>query len=773
MQCAKFYRERKQQMTRPQSFKNRKPKPRRLMFEPLESRRVLAATFSGLGDLPGGSFYSEANDVSADGRTVVGASVSSNGGEEAYSWTADSGMIGLEIPDGFTASVANGVSGDGSVIVGTSEVSQPWHRQAIRWTNTLPGLLGNLPADVVDSAATAVSADGSTVVGGVAYPNTRTGYIPGREVIWNNEGVLTDLGVPPSLANGSTIDYPANTYPGAASSDGSVIVGTGFAPATIGYEPVRWTADGIVGLEVPPDAYNMTATGVSADGTVIVGHGSFSSTNELVDAFRWTASNGFVPLGTLPDDAIGFSSANDVSADGSVIVGYAGLFPQSAVIWTATKGIQSVQQLLTDAGVNLQGWLLTNATGVSADGTIIVGNGIDPAGFGEGWIVRLASPDLVGSIEYGDLNSQLHQQIYEGQELKTTLTVKNQGEAIAEGDVVIRYYLSTDQKQSISNEDKLVGETVETLSLAPGGTTAVDHTLTLHDPIPEGAYFLKISIDEPPSEGESGAIGESNEDNNIEVSDEVHSCGIPFGSGKASSAQRTSQYESAVEIAKASPAFSIVDGTAYTKQNEGFREYPYLDTREIATIGWGTALQTTKDGNATQLAKIRVNQAHLEFPKGSLTAEQISQLNSIGIKVKAGHDFQLDVNDLIAMAKNRLRIAIPGISSVADQWFNEDYRKAQQDVISSLGLDASELDGNPNVLVVLVDMRYNLGLQGLLGFNSFLSKLREGLTTTGDAKGIGIACAAFHMMNSDWSVQVGKRAISGFRLLVSGFERYL
>ena len=50
----------------------------------------------GLGDLPGGNFSSAAYGVSADGSTVVGFSTSGFG-TEAFLWTQEGGMVGLEI----------------------------------------------------------------------------------------------------------------------------------------------------------------------------------------------------------------------------------------------------------------------------------------------------------------------------------------------------------------------------------------------------------------------------------------------------------------------------------------------------------------------------------------------------------------------------------------------------------------------------------------------------------------------------------------------------
>src|SRR5712691_9226942 len=45
--------------------------------------------------------------------------------------------------------------------------------------------------------------------------------------------------------------------------------------------------------------------------------------------------------------------------------------------------------LLTASGVDLTGWRLNSATGVSADGTVIVGYGTDPTGNIQAWIARL------------------------------------------------------------------------------------------------------------------------------------------------------------------------------------------------------------------------------------------------------------------------------------------------------------------------------------------------------------------------------------------------
>jgi probable HAF family extracellular repeat protein len=132
-----------------------------------------AGGMAGLGDLPGGSFGSWARSVSADGSTVIGVGHSENG-SEAFRWTEAGGMVGLGDPPGGFASEAYGVSADGSVIVGYGQFASGFHFDAFIWdaTNGMRSLFdvltGEFGLDLTGwtlTAATAVSADGLTIVG--------------------------------------------------------------------------------------------------------------------------------------------------------------------------------------------------------------------------------------------------------------------------------------------------------------------------------------------------------------------------------------------------------------------------------------------------------------------------------------------------------------------------------------------------------------------------------------------------------------------------------
>src|SRR5687767_3751167 len=67
-----------------------------------------------------------------------------------------------------------------------------------------------------------------------------------------------------------------------------------------------------------------------------------------------------------------------------------------AFIWDPSNGERVLQTVLVnDFGLNLTGWTLQVATGVSADGTIIVGRGTHN-GQTEGWVAHLPAPDTDG-----------------------------------------------------------------------------------------------------------------------------------------------------------------------------------------------------------------------------------------------------------------------------------------------------------------------------------------------------------------------------------------
>jgi len=124
----------------------------------------------GLGDLPGDSYLSGANDVSRDGSVIVGTGTSDRG-TEAFRWTADTGLVPLgDLPDGEFSSSAHAVSGDGRVVVGRA--AGPTGPEAFLWTaeqgiQSLTALVHSVPeaAQWQLTEARDISDDAKIIVG--------------------------------------------------------------------------------------------------------------------------------------------------------------------------------------------------------------------------------------------------------------------------------------------------------------------------------------------------------------------------------------------------------------------------------------------------------------------------------------------------------------------------------------------------------------------------------------------------------------------------------
>lgn len=318
-------------------------------------------SFQGVGDLPGGSYSSSPYGISPDGSVVVGSSTSSNG-TEAFRWQNGTmsplgDLFGL-----FFNSIAYAASSGGSYIagLGTPGFFPPVIR-AVRWQGGSISSLGDLPGGDDFSTASGISANGSVVVGVSASGN-------GAEAFRWQGGTMSGLG---DLAGG-TFESVAT----GVSADGSIVVGQG--TSDIGKEAFVWQGGVMSGLGVVS-----AARAVSSDGTIVVG--------QVNDNEAFIFQDGVLSgLGDLPGGAVN-SQAWDVSADGFVVVGHAESDSgDQAFIWTPATGMVALRDVLVnDFGLNLTGWSLTDARGVSDDGMTIVGHGTNPSGNVEGWIAHV------------------------------------------------------------------------------------------------------------------------------------------------------------------------------------------------------------------------------------------------------------------------------------------------------------------------------------------------------------------------------------------------
>ncbi|MET0227073.1 MAG: hypothetical protein ABW187_11565, partial [Dokdonella sp.] len=302
--------------------------------------------------------FADANGMNSWGQPVTGSALDGDGNTvAALAYSNYDVAGGAVLVGGYTGGVAQGGflssaydASDNGVVVGLA-IDDGSNYFAFRWTAAegMTRLDVNRPA--TSSRANAISTDGSTIVGWNDQDDgSRTG------VIWQ-DGVPLDL----ADADGNPVGEAL-----AVNSDGSVVVGSGYNPETGGSE-----------------------------------------------AWRWTAATGVQGIGCVDNVGCGPAYGLAVSDDGNVVVGASGFgFSRLATIWTPDAGMQLVSDYATAHGLTIpNGWTLSSAGGISADGRTIGGWGLGPVSQSS-WVIDLhdAPPteaviEAHGTVNWNDLPS--------------------------------------------------------------------------------------------------------------------------------------------------------------------------------------------------------------------------------------------------------------------------------------------------------------------------------------------------------------------------------
>ncbi len=317
----------------------------------------MAQSIADIGTVPGlpaGQTINDETAISANGQFLA-----ITGGSEAFRRAADGSYLALGKLNGGGNATVRAINSDGSVIVGQADdgVTGAW--RAVRWTQATGFVsLGTLGGS--ESNAYGVSDDGTKVTGNSTLSNGQN-----RAFLWTQGVGMQNLGI---LGTGS------ESYGLGISRDGSTVVGY-FNDSTASgfYRAFRWTqATGMVRLGTLNNGDDSYAQAANRDGSVIVGYSADGSASGQYRAFRWTQPTGMSSLGVLAGGD--YSKARAVSADGSVVVGDATTSTtQVGFRWTQATGMLSVEQWLRSYGVTVADGTTNSASGVSADGAIVVG----------------------------------------------------------------------------------------------------------------------------------------------------------------------------------------------------------------------------------------------------------------------------------------------------------------------------------------------------------------------------------------------------------------
>jgi len=301
------------------------------------------------------------NDVSNNGVVTVSSTTGN------YMWTEENGLVTINtISNGYLNAGNAKVSNDGTKIAATvtnpdTNLNEVGLYDVATGTWTYLGGIGG-ESDGGIASAWGISGDASTIVG-LGWVNAGTAHA----IKGTASGGMVDMGSTVSDRSSRANDV---------SFDGSVIVGwqdgeSGFRQGAV------WDIDGNQTLLFDNDGFEVSEAGaVSDNGVWVVGGGL------VFDAWKWSEDTGIQSI-PHPDAGMFFrGSSTAVNEDGSIVLGYYRAWPGPPMfgegfIWTEATGRITLNDYVDGLGVDRMGISLNLPLGISPDGTMIVGNGVD------------------------------------------------------------------------------------------------------------------------------------------------------------------------------------------------------------------------------------------------------------------------------------------------------------------------------------------------------------------------------------------------------------
>ena len=326
--------------------------------------QTLAQTISPIVPISGG-LNSSANGVNANGTAAAGSTDTINSSDRAIRWSNLGGTVSMGLlPGGTFNTYAQAIDASGTILAGFGDSGSS---RAFRWTTTGGyQILPLIPGTGSFNLAWAISQNGAIVVG------TSGSSALARAFLWNSAS-------PASVLNLGLLPGQPTSDGRAVSGDGSTVVGNS------GTRAFRWTSgSGMTDLGALPGQVWALGEAVNTNGTVATGR--YNTGGER--GYRWTAATGMVSLGNTPNGGPTVRP-RAINGDGTVIIGecFDPVAGFAAFIWTPSLGVQFLSAHLAARGVNLTGWQITDATGISADGSAMCGRGTFD-GMEMGWVVR-------------------------------------------------------------------------------------------------------------------------------------------------------------------------------------------------------------------------------------------------------------------------------------------------------------------------------------------------------------------------------------------------
>lgn len=371
-----------------------------------------------------GGSYTNLYSVSDDGNVFAGES-ETNTAIHAVRWVNGT-LQDLGTLAGYSNSRAGVISGNGAVVAGYSDNGGS-PRVAFRWENGVMQNIGNLGGNFLNIYA--ISSNGAVIAG-----QAQDVFNVQRAFRWTQAGGMQDLGTlggnytylaamtpdgsiivgDSEVGNGNSMAYRWTqaggmqslgsngdfSYAWLVTDDGNVIAGSSDFG---GYEHATRWKNGVIEALGNLGGDTSYANAMNTTGTVLIGD-SRTATGEF-NGFIWREGQGIQGLGSLKPN--GVSHADRLSTDGRTVVGRSedATRPNVLFRWREATGMKSLEQLLTDAGVDITGWSLTGYAYMSDSGEVIASTG-EYNGVQSAFIFREAN-NTVGLITPAALSASL------------------------------------------------------------------------------------------------------------------------------------------------------------------------------------------------------------------------------------------------------------------------------------------------------------------------------------------------------------------------------
>lgn len=347
---------------------------------------LCAAQFTPIGALPGEA-GTEAVNISRDGTTVIGMSVTTTGTRHrAWTWRRHAGTV--ELPLGRDVEVTS-ISYDGRVVVGRRRMGDDY--EVVRLVEGQPS---QVLAGVSGYYPPVVSGDGDVVFG-----NSVPGDQTSRAVRWKAgvvevlplgprpTGIMTQPGstIPPVLPCGTGFGDTTPQSVTASSFDGTAVVGGAYYLGTPYCDGHVYQPYGI-----NTSFFWRQGTGVvwirTQNGRPVSGAGPYDGNNALRTLLIYDGSAIRIARDLVPGAIVTIppTSPGRVSEDGRRAA-------MGASLWDMGIGGRTLQQVFAPiGGSSAAEWSNLRVAGLSASGLILCGTGADPHGTTQAWFADVS-----------------------------------------------------------------------------------------------------------------------------------------------------------------------------------------------------------------------------------------------------------------------------------------------------------------------------------------------------------------------------------------------